>query len=227
MYSAWARLKIVIVSFYILLYLIFFSVPFYAQKFERISLEQGLSHGAVYSIVQDTKGFIWFGTEEGLDRYDGYTINVFRHDPTNPASMSSNDIGKILVEPSGIMWIGTWGSGLDRYDPKTHSFIHFLHNPDDPESLSENRIELIFRDSKGILWIGTEKNGLNQFDEAGKRFIRYRHEPGNPSSLIGPRPYAKMIRNNCGLELMRGSISWTVTQGLLPIIEAIRMIPPV
>lgn len=171
------------ISVYIVLFSLVLPVRLSAQKFDRISLEQGLSHGAVYSIVQDTRGFIWFGTEEGLDRYDGYAITVIRHDPANPASLSSNDIGKILVEPSGIMWIGTWGNGLNRYDPKTYTFDHFQYNPDDPGSLSGNRIELIFRDSAGRLWIGTEKSGLNRYDEAGKRFIRYHHDAGDPAGL--------------------------------------------
>gem|GEM_PF-1263809 len=154
-----------------------------AQQFERISLEHGLSHGSIYSIVQDSTGFIWFGTEDGLDRYDGYKFTVLRHDPENPDSLPSSDCSKIHVDTSGIMWIGTWGAGLVRYDPAASTFKHFPHNPDDPDSLSGNRIECIYRDSAGRLWIGTERAGLNRFDEVNERFIRYRFDPENPTGL--------------------------------------------
>lgn len=154
-----------------------------AQRFDRISLEHGLSHGSIYSIVQDSTGFIWFGTEDGLDRYDGHKITVFRHDPDNPDSMPTSDCSKIHVDAPGIMWIGTWGAGLGRYDLKTDRFTHFPHDPEDPDSLSGSRIECIFRDSSGRLWIGTERAGLNRFDEDKKRFIRYRFDPEDPTGL--------------------------------------------
>lgn len=161
------------------------AVPGYlpAQRFERISLEHGLSHGSIYSIVQDSTGFIWFGTEDGLDRYDGYTITVFRHDPENPGSWPTSDFSKIHVDPSGIMWIGTWGSGVTRYDPKNNTVKNFPHNPEDPGSLSGNRIECIYRDSAGQLWVGTERAGLNRFDEINERFTRYRFDPEDPAGL--------------------------------------------
>ncbi len=154
-----------------------------AQKFERISLEHGLSHGSIYSIAQDLTGFIWFGSEDGLNRYDGYTITVIRHDPDNPDLLPTSDCSKMHVDGSGIMWIGTWGAGLVRYDPTAHVFRHFRHNPENPGTLSGDRIECIYRDTAGRLWVGTERSGLNRFDEANERFTRYRFDPENPTGL--------------------------------------------
>jgi ligand-binding sensor domain-containing protein/signal transduction histidine kinase/CheY-like chemotaxis protein len=155
----------------------------FAKKFEHISAEQGLSHGAVYTIVQDARGFMWFGTEDGVNKYDGYQITVLRHDPSNPNSLSTSDMGKIHVDKPGIMWFATWGGGLNRYDPKTRSFKHFRHDPQDPHSLSQDRIECILRDTSGVLWLGTEKEGLNNLDETTGQFTCFRHNPKKPFSL--------------------------------------------
>jgi ligand-binding sensor domain-containing protein/signal transduction histidine kinase/CheY-like chemotaxis protein len=168
-----------------------------AHKFERISIEQGLSHGSVYSIVQDKKGFMWFGTEDGLNKYDGYNMTVFRHKPDNPNSLSSSTFGKIFIDKSGIMWLGTWGGGLNRYDPKNQTFSHFRYEPDNPHSLSQNNIECICRDTAGNLWIGTDEEGLNRFDEKTGRFIRYRHDPNNPKSLSNNEVKA-ILEDNSG-----------------------------
>ncbi|MCP5106514.1 MAG: hypothetical protein GY950_24230, partial [bacterium] len=161
------------------------SVPLKAQKFERLSVEQGLSHDSVYAIGQDAQGFMWFGTEDGLDKYDGYNITSFHHDPSNPNSLSSNDASEIYIEPSGIIWFATWGGGLNRYDPKTHTFKRFRHDPANPDSLSQDRIETICPGQNGVLWIGTETGGLNKFDKTTERFTRYRHQPGEPTGLSG------------------------------------------
>lgn len=155
----------------------------FSQRFRHLSLSQGLSHGSVYSIVQDNTGYMWFGTEDGLCRFDGYHITVYRKDPSNPNSLSSGDLSKIWIDASGIMWLGTWGGGLNKYDPATDRFTHYLHDPGNAGSISGNRVESLLVDRKGRLWIGTENNGLNRLDDQKGIFIRYRHQPENPSSL--------------------------------------------
>ncbi len=154
------------------------------RRFERLSVEHGLSHGAVYSIIQDSTGFMWFGTEDGLNRYDGLSIAIYRHDPSDANSLATSNFGEVYEDRSGILWFGTWGGGLDRYDPETGVYTHYRHDPGDPASLSQDRIEVLLQDSTGMLWIGTEEAGLNRFDPRSETFDRYRHDAGDPHSLI-------------------------------------------
>lgn len=160
-----------------------FTAQLSAQKFERISIRQGLSHGSVYAIAQDAGGFMWFGTEDGLNRYDGYEIKVFRHDPSDPESLPYSNFGKIYIEQSGIMWFGSWGGGLLRYDPADHRFTTFRHRPDDPTGLSQDHIECLMRDHTGKLWVGTAEGGVNVLDPASYGFKHYRHDPSDPAGI--------------------------------------------
>lgn len=86
-------------------------------KRRTLSLEHGLNHTNVYSIIQDRRGFIWFGTRNGLNRYDGYTFTLYQHDPHNSTSLSENDISYIYQDRDGYLWVCTWGGGLNRFDP--------------------------------------------------------------------------------------------------------------
>jgi len=152
--------------------------------FDQISLEQGLSHGTVFSIVQDQTGFLWFGTQSGLNKYDGYDITVFRHDPNDPNSLSNDNAGNLFIDRAGIIWIGTWGGGLNRLDPRTEQFTTYLHDPADPHSLSHDRVQTIFEDSMGNLWVGTAGNGLDKFDRENEIFTNYRPDPDNPTTSL-------------------------------------------
>ncbi len=168
--------------------LIFLSSPSGSQaqgpdiKFDHISVQQGLSDGIVLSVHQDSKGFMWFGTQDGLNRYDGYNFTVYRHDDDNPHSLSNSFILTIYEDLSGVLWIGGWG-GLDRFDWEKEQFINYHHDPDDPHSLGGNKVRTIYEDSSGALWIGTEEGGLNRFDRETEQFVRYRHDPDDPNSL--------------------------------------------
>lgn len=161
--------------------------PLIAQNqqyvFEHISIDNGLSHNSVYSIIQDREGFMWFGSEDGLNRYDGYEFVIFRHDPSNENSLSSSNFGKILQDSEGIFWFATWGSGLNRYDPIRREFKHYQHKDDDSTSLSSNRIEFIFQDSDSTFWLGTNENGLEYFNKNTGVFTHYVNIPGDNSSI--------------------------------------------
>ncbi len=152
-------------------------------RFEHISLEQGLSQSVVLCILQDSKGFMWFGTQDGLNRYDGYEFTVYKHDPENPNSLSDNFIQSLYEDQSGALWIGTNGGGLDRFDRETEQFIHYQHDPNDPHSLSNNQIWSVYQDQAGVLWIGTFGGGLNRFDRETEQFIHYQNDPDDPHSL--------------------------------------------
>jgi two-component system sensor histidine kinase ChiS len=151
-------------------------------RFEKISIEQGLSQSSVTSICQDRKGFLWFGTYEGLNRYDGYEFRIFRHNPEDPSSLIQNVIKDVMEDRSGTLWIATDG-GLDRYDRQAECFIHYIHDPRDSTSLSHNRVRNIFEDRAGTLWIATD-NGLCRYDANSDRFVRYRHD--HPLRQQGP-----------------------------------------
>ncbi len=153
-------------------------------KFERLGIEGGLSQSAVNAIVQDSRGFMWFGTEDGLNRYDGAGFRIFKHDPDDPDSLSYNHITALCRDRSGTVWVATNGGGLDRYDPNRERFIHFRHNPTDPNSLSSDFITAVIEDGDGNLWIGTNDGGLDKLDPSRRRLTRYRHSPADPTSLI-------------------------------------------
>ncbi len=164
----------------IILVFIFSIINLSAQelKFKNFSLDEGLSQSTVNTIFQDKQGFLWFGTQDGLNKFDGYNFTVYRHDPKNSNTLSHNEIFSIYEDSKGILWIGT-GNGLNKFD--LNKFTNYLHNPNDPNSLSHNEVWSIYEDRNGILWIGTNGGGLNKFTE--NKFTHYLHDPNNLNSL--------------------------------------------
>lgn len=150
-------------------------------NFEHFALEQGLSQNTIQCILQDRKGFIWFGTQDGLNKYDGYGFTVYEHDSQKPGSLSDNWIEVIYEERPGKLWIGTRRGGLNQFDPATETFKHYQYDPRNPHSLSDNNILAIAEDHRGVLWIGTAK-GLNRFDRTLEKFERYQYDRTNPKS---------------------------------------------
>ncbi|MCP4602451.1 MAG: response regulator [Proteobacteria bacterium] len=165
-----------------------FITPAYARhsgsiNFERLSPEQGLSQNTVQCILQDRYGFMWFGTQDGLNKYDGYKFTVYRHDPDNSASLANNYVLSMFEDTRGNLWIGTRGDGLDKLDRKTETFIHHKNQPGNPKSISNNNIWSICEASQGGLWIGTLGGGLNKFDQKSGTFTHYRNNPDDPKSI--------------------------------------------
>src|SRR3989304_5266617 len=119
-------------------------------RFEQISLREGLSQSSVYAILQDSFGFLWFGTEGGLNQYDGYQFTVYKHDPDNPDTISDNIISALFEDQEGNIWAGT-GLGLDRLDRATGTFTHYQNDPEDPGSLSGNTVWALFEEPQGDL----------------------------------------------------------------------------
>lgn len=129
--------------------------------FRHITVQDNLPHAVVNVVFQDSRGFMWFGTRDGLGRYDGYQIQVYKTDPTGSSSISGNNIRAIEEDRSGNLWIGTNCSGLNRFDLEKETFRNFKHDPSDKTSLGSNAIRALAIDSSGNLWIGAD-NGLYQ-----------------------------------------------------------------
>jgi diguanylate cyclase (GGDEF)-like protein len=163
------------------------SQPTQNIRFDRISREQGLSQSAINSIAQDRHGFMWFATEDGLNRYDGYTFTVFKHDREDPGSLSHDFVWSVFEDRTGTLWVGTDGGGLSRWNPDDDSFSHFRNDPRDPESLNHDRVRVLYEDREGTLWIGTDGGGLARFDRKRQKFVRFTHDLSNPESLSHDR----------------------------------------
>jgi ligand-binding sensor domain-containing protein/signal transduction histidine kinase len=151
-------------------------------RFDRITVEDGLSQNAVLTIFQDHRGFIWMGTEDGLNKYNGYDFSIYKHDPEDPTTLADSLVSKIYEDQEGVLWLGT-RSGLDRYNPSEDTFTHFQNDPSDPTSLSGTWVIAITEDREGTLWIGTDDGGLNRFNPETESFTHYTHDPDDPKSI--------------------------------------------
>jgi signal transduction histidine kinase/ligand-binding sensor domain-containing protein len=155
------------------------------MRFDALTIDDGLSQGTITSILQDKRGFLWFATQDGLNRYDGYGFTAFKHDPLDHTSLSNSFIWSICEDRTGTLWIGTSG-GLNRYNPKQGTFTAFQTSAD-TTTISSNVVLSVAVDSTGIVWVGTD-NGLNRFDPKANQgrgaFTRlYKSPQGSPESL--------------------------------------------
>jgi len=118
-------------------------------KFENILVEDGLSQNTVRCILQDKTGFLWFGTEDGLNRYDGYEFIHFRNDASDSTSISHNSILSLFEDQYGFLWVGTNGGGLNKYDRSSGRFTTYRYNSEDNKSISGDAIRVIYEDRSG------------------------------------------------------------------------------
>ncbi len=151
-------------------------------RFTHFTTDNGLSQSNVTSIIQDHTGFLWFGTFNGLNRFDGYHFESFHYHSSDSLSISHNYISSLFEDRDGFLWVGT-SNGLNRYDHTTGHFKSFKNRPDDSASISDNQIETILEDTKRRLWIGTRKGGLELYNPNNETFVHYVHNQENPESL--------------------------------------------
>ena len=142
----------------------------------------GNTPNSTSSFIQDKDGFVWFGTLNGLIRYDGSDFKIYRNNGTKN-SLSNNIIRALQIDKEGFIWVGTQGGGLNRYNPKTDNFTVFEHNPKSVNSLSNNNIWTLLLDKNENLWIGTLGGGLDKFDKNTKRFKNYNHLGSNENTV--------------------------------------------
>jgi ligand-binding sensor domain-containing protein/signal transduction histidine kinase/DNA-binding response OmpR family regulator len=158
--------------------------------FSQINYDQGLSNSTVETIAQDHRGFIWLGTRDGLNLYDGKQMTVFRH-TKNQGSISDNFIKYIYEDKAHTLWIGTI-NGLNTYDPATKKFRTFFHQPGRKESISGNRINCILEDQQHRLWIATAE-GLDILDRKTGNFKSIAHA-SNPAA----EPVSSVFQDRAG-----------------------------
>lgn len=170
--------------------------------FSVLGTRDGMSNSSVSSIVQDRMGFIWFGTQGGLDRYDGYSFKVFENRPFDASSLGNNQVQTLFLDGDAL-WVGTYG-GLDRLDLATERFTVYRNDPQRADSLSNNTVICIARDERGSLWVGT-LDGLNRLDERTGTFARFEARAGDPGGL-----QSSVIR---ALKLDHAGRLWVGTSG--------------
>ncbi len=137
----------------------------YAQNYKSqvISLEEGLSQSTIFAMTQDQLGLMWFGTEDGLNCYDGYEFKVFKNEPFDSTSLPHNQVSALLADTKGNLWVGLSMKGLALFDPLKERFQNMQPIADDPTSLSSENINCIYEDLQGQIWVGTA-NGLNRLE---------------------------------------------------------------
>lgn len=150
--------------------------------FTRLSLDEGLSQSVVSDILQDSQGFMWLGTQDGLNRYDGRNFVTYKYDPDDPLSLGSSFIQAIIEDRDGVLWVGTLGGGLNQFNRDTGGFTRYLSRSE-ANSLSDNNVQEILEARDGSLWIGTNAGGLNHFSKSSRQFTIYRNDPDDPQSL--------------------------------------------
>ncbi|SFZ94209.1 hypothetical protein SAMN05428642_1042 [Flaviramulus basaltis] len=141
--------------------------------FKKINQSTGLSNGRITSIVKEKEGFIWIGTKNGLNRYDGLQVKVYTKKNSN---LGSNDISDLFIDSKNRLWITTLGGGVNYYDPLNDTFQVFKNIPNNSKSLLSNQVNTVIEDSKGNIWLGTEK-GLCKFNTSTNQFISYTNQP--------------------------------------------------
>jgi ligand-binding sensor domain-containing protein len=144
-------------------------------EFRHLTTKDGLSSHYVYSILKDSEGFMWFGTGNGLDRYDGYTIITYRNIPGDSTSLSDNVVLSIAEDDPGRLLIGTALGGINIFNKATEEFYPFHKIPGDSTGLSHNQINDIHIDHEGNVWLGTN-NGLNLFHPGAGKFDVFRQQ---------------------------------------------------
>ena len=149
-------------------------------RFFQLPANAGLSQSRVTQIVQDGQGFLWFATQHGIDRYDGYEFKVFKNEPGRAGSLCGVFVTALFKDRAGILWVGC-EQGVDRFDPATETFVHYRIAPA-AVSHSSDTVTHIYEDPAGMLWLSTGR-GLASLDPRSRKITWFHHDPRDASSL--------------------------------------------
>ena len=150
-------------------------VPVKHLKFSHLTTSDGLSQGYVTAILQDRRGFMWFATRDGLNRYDGNSFVVYKNNANDPTSLSSNFLQDLIEDDNGYLWIAT-NTGVNRFDPTKERCTRYLHDVNSTDGIGSTYVTSIARDGTGYLWFGTVDSGLDRFDPRSGRFTHHRDD---------------------------------------------------
>ncbi|MGL1891603.1 MAG: response regulator [Spirochaetaceae bacterium] len=165
-------------------------------NFESYGADEGLSNLVVYDIVQDSKGFIWLGTGNGISRFDGYDFVNYLPDEDSPNSIGSGPAVDVFIDSSDRLWIAVVNGGLFLYNEESDNFLPYINDPDNENSLSSNSTYSITEDLDGNIWVSTIDKGINRLDEKTGNFTHFRHDPDDINSLSTDRIGAILIDND-------------------------------
>lgn len=166
------------------------AAPAMPMHFSHISLEDGLSQNNVQSILQDSQGYMWFATESGLNRYDGYNIRQYSRQRGNPDGLSNDLVWVIAEDSEQNLWLATEGGGVVRWNRATDSFTSFRHDPQNRQSLASDDIRTLLLNDDGTIWVGTRDQGLDLLDPRTGQVRHFRHDPDDAQSLSNDTVYA-------------------------------------
>ncbi len=150
-------------------------------KFDRLTIDDGLSQSAVNCIIQDSKGFMWFGTQDGLNRFDGKKFTVYKNDKSNNSTISNNFVYSLFEDKDDNLWVGTI-NGLNRYDRRRDCFERFMAD-NDPGSFPTDHIRSICQDQYGVIYLATYGGGLTMLDLNSEKFITLGYDAGKADGL--------------------------------------------
>jgi signal transduction histidine kinase/ligand-binding sensor domain-containing protein/CheY-like chemotaxis protein/HPt (histidine-containing phosphotransfer) domain-containing protein len=151
--------------------------------FEHLTMREGLSQSTVNSILQDSQGYLWLATENGLDRYDGDSIREYRRERGNEHGLASDYVWSIAEDAAGDLWLATDGGGVVRWTRRTEQFQQFRHDPLKPNSLVSDAVRTLLIDGQGRIWAGSLDQGLDVLDPKTGKVRHFRHRDGDPRSL--------------------------------------------
>ena len=151
-------------------------------RVDQLSIDQGLSQNTVNTMIQDSEGYLWIGTDDGLNRYNGYDVTIFRHQREDTLSIIDNQVQSIYEDTNHNIWVGTI-AGISIFDRKTQTFKSFYKKEGSKNTLIDNDVNAITEDKEGFIWIGT-KNGLNKYDYNNNTFTNYKATE-NDSTMLG------------------------------------------
>ena len=164
-----------------------------AVKFHRLMLADGLSQSSILATFQDSRGFIWLGTQDGLNRYDGRQIITYKADNNDSLSLSDPNVWSITEDASGDLWIGTEGGGFSRFNRQLDNFTSYRYDPAQPDSPNYYNIKTLAIDHYGDVWLGTIGDGLLRFHPETEKITAYTHDPDDPSSLPADQVQSLLI----------------------------------
>ena len=158
--------------------------------FDHLTMRDGLSESSVQGILQDSQEYVWLTTESGLNRYDGYSVRVYRRERGMPGALPSDSIWTVAEDQQHDLWLATIGGGLVRWRRATDQFQQFAHDPSRADSLASDDVRTLLVDTDGRIWAGTLGGGLDLFDPRTGTARHFRHHDDDPHSLPADRVYA-------------------------------------